>query len=159
MTFTVAGTCVIDANQAGDANYSAAAQATQDVTVGPTAKPSADLAVTITAPAKAGPGSFTASVTVTDNGPTAATAIATGLAVGSGLTVTAAPGGTIAVHGRAAGYYAASLGAGQSITYTATITPGPGAHGAQLLAAGTASAKTPDPNPHNNATTTTVTLP
>ncbi len=129
------------------------------ITVAPATKSSADLAVTITAPAKPGPRSFTASITVTDNRPSTATAIATGLTVSSGLTVTAAPGGAITLHGRAAGYYAASLAPGRSITYVATITPNHGAHGAQQLAAGTASTKIPDPYLHNNAATTTVTLP
>jgi len=34
VSFTAAGTCVIDANQAGDANYNAAPQAQQSFTVG-----------------------------------------------------------------------------------------------------------------------------
>ena len=48
VSFTAAGSCVVDANQAGNANYNAAAQVQQTVTVG---KGSQTVAFTSTAPA------------------------------------------------------------------------------------------------------------
>ncbi len=43
VSFTGAGTCIVDANQAGDANYSAAAQTQQTITVGVTQTLSGDV--------------------------------------------------------------------------------------------------------------------
>ncbi len=62
VSFLSVGTCVIDGNQAGDANYNAASQAQQTFTVG---KGSQTISFTSTAPAAATVGGATYSVTAT----------------------------------------------------------------------------------------------
>ena len=158
VSFTGAGSCVIDADQAGNADYAPAPQVAQNVTVGLAPKPSADLVLRISAPATVGARPFQVTVTVTNNGPTASSAIYSGLAVPNGLTVTSAPGGTIVANGHAVGYYAAALAAGQSITYSATVNPNRRTDGTRRIGAATGSTKTPDPNLRNNYGATTVTI-
>ena len=63
VTFTTGGTCVLDANQAGDANYTAASQVQQSFTVTPTG-PGAPTGVVATA----GNGQVTLSFTAPFNG-------------------------------------------------------------------------------------------
>ena len=60
MSFIGAGTCVIDANQAGNANYNAAPQAQQSFAVG---KGAQTISFTSTAPAAAVVGGPTYDVT------------------------------------------------------------------------------------------------
>ena len=62
VSFTAAGTCTVDANQAGDANYTAAAQVQQTFTVG---KASQTVSFTSTAPTTAVVGGATYSPTAT----------------------------------------------------------------------------------------------
>jgi hypothetical protein len=62
VSFTGVGTCVIDANQPGDANYSAAAQVQQSFAVG---QGSQTITFTSTAPAAAAVGGATYTVTAT----------------------------------------------------------------------------------------------
>ena len=53
VSFTAAGTCVIDANQAGDANWNAAPQVQQSFAVGTASPTSQTISFTSTAPARA----------------------------------------------------------------------------------------------------------
>src|SRR5258707_4932918 len=62
VSFTAVGTCVVDGDQAGDANYNAAPQAQQTFTVG---KGSQTISFTSTAPAGAPVGGPTYNVTAT----------------------------------------------------------------------------------------------
>lgn len=136
-----------------------AGQATFAETVTSAPKPSADLKVTLRAPSKAGRGAFTAKITVTNLGFITARSVYTGLITSNGLAVTDAHGGATFSHGQTVIFYVPRLAAGQSITYTVTVTPHKNAHDTQHLEAATASIQTPDPNYSNNATATTVILP
>jgi Bacterial Ig domain/Domain of unknown function DUF11/Bacterial Ig-like domain (group 3) len=109
----------------------------------------ADLKVAISVPATLARGATgTVTVTVTNNGPSTAANVATGLYVPPSLTITGAGGGTV--------YYgvdvfkAASLAAGAKLTCTVTVEAGQ-AKALALLIAATGSA-TRDPSLLNNIT-------
>jgi len=122
----------------------------------PAPAPSADLKITVSAPTLTASGTYTAAVTVTNSGPTTATAVFTGLFASDGLTITAAPGGKVFFAGRTAAYTTPTIAAGHTITYPVSITANPGTHGIHYLAAATATLQTPDPNYLNNITATPV---
>lgn len=114
----------------------------------------ADLQVTITGPAtlnRDASGEYT--IKVTNRGPAAATSVLTGAAVSRGLTITAAPGGTVAYG--AALWRAQSIAPGATVTYRFTAragtTPTRAVIGAITLAA------TPDSTWWNNITATSTT--
>jgi len=125
----------------------------------PAPAPSADLKITVSAPTPTTSGTYSAAVTITNSGPTAATAVFTGLFASDGLTITATPGGEVFFFGRTAGYIAPTIAAGHTITYSVSVTAHPGAHGVHYLAAATGTLQTPDPNYLDNITATPVLLP
>src|SRR5205823_4135151 len=91
-------------------------------------------------------GTVTATITVTNRGPDAATSVLTSVVVARGLTVTAAPGGT--VRNGVVVYARPSLASGASVTYTLTLRAGNSAT-TSGLAVGTVSAVR-DPAPLSN---------
>jgi len=121
--------------------------------------PLADLSIAVGAPTQSGTGTYTSTVTVTNNGPTTATGVFTGLFAGGGLTVTAALGGGVFFFGHTAVYAIPSVGAGLTISLPVSFTANPGAHGIQYLAAATGTVQTPDPNYFNNVSATSILLP
>ncbi|HVT19110.1 MAG TPA: Ig-like domain-containing protein [Thermoanaerobaculia bacterium] len=104
VSFIGAGTCVIDANQAGNANYNAAPQAQQSFAV---AKGDQTITFTSTAPAKVKPGGPTYNVTATaSSGLTVAFTIdasATSFCSISGSTVSFTADGTCVIDANQAG--------------------------------------------------------
>jgi hypothetical protein len=167
VTFTRAGTCVIDANQAGNADYNAATQQQQTFTVVPNL---ADVGVSISKPFEASGtaagkvllpplpdgSSFSEKVTVTDGGPASAKDVISELLVPGGLSVTGTDGGTM--FGGAVIWTAGSILPGASDTYTVTFKVGPKARGTVAIPVGAASLLTPDPNYANNAAVMAVEL-
>ncbi|MDQ2721714.1 MAG: protease pro-enzyme activation domain-containing protein [Actinomycetota bacterium] len=119
----------------------------------------ADLSIAVGAPTQSGAGTYTSTVTVTNNGPTTATGVFTGLFAGGGLTVTGAPGGGVFFFGRTAVYTIPAVAPGLTVTLPVSFTANPGAHGIQYLAAATGTVQTPDPNYFNNVTATSILLP
>jgi hypothetical protein len=130
-------------------------QATFMETVISTAAARADLAISMSAPkilARGASGVIT--VTVTNNGPQAASNVLTLLFVPRGLTITGAGGGTVR---NGVDYFIAStLAAGNKLTYTVDVRAGT-ARATVLLAAGTGSA-TRDPDIFNNITAAFLTI-
>jgi hypothetical protein len=104
VSFIGAGTCVIDANQAGNANYNAAPQAQQSFAV---AKADQTITFTSTAPTMATPGGPTYTVTATATSGLAVTftidATATSFCSISGSTVSFTADGTCVIDANQAG--------------------------------------------------------
>ncbi|HEV3457917.1 MAG TPA: Ig-like domain-containing protein, partial [Thermoanaerobaculia bacterium] len=136
VSFTASGTCVIDANQAGDANYNAAPQAQQSFAVGKTDQ---TITFTSTAPAGAKVGGPTYTVTATASSGLTVTftidAAATSVCSISGSTVSFTTPGTCVIDANQAGdgtYNAApqvqqsfAVAKGdQTITFTSTAPAG-----------------------------------
>jgi hypothetical protein len=136
VSFTASGTCVIDANQAGDANYNAAPQAQQSFAVGKTDQ---TITFTSTAPAGAKVGGSTYTVTATASSGLTVTftidAAATSVCSISGSTVSFTTPGTCVIDANQAGdgtYNAApqvqqsfAVAKGdQTITFTSTAPAG-----------------------------------
>ncbi len=136
VSFTAIGTCVIDANQAGNANYTAAPQVQQNFAVGQGAQ---TITFTSTAPAAASVGGPTYNVTATATSGLAVAftidATATSVCSIAGSTVSFIAAGTCVIDANQAGnanYTAApqvqqSFGVGkanQTITYTSTAPVG-----------------------------------
>ena len=135
--------------------------ATQSVTITVTAD-KADLAVAVTGPPSAKPGTaVTDTITVTDKGPSAASKVTVDLGT-TGLTgVTPSAGGStksvtvLGVTLTATTWSLASLAPGQQVTFTVTGTvPAKGVKTA--AAAGLALSSTPDPDLLNNAGATST---
>lgn len=116
VTATAAGTCVIAANQAGNANFNAAPQVTQSVTV-------TGAAQSITFPAIASfswlGGSATLAATATSALPVAYSLV-TGPCVVTGATVTALSAGSCVIAGNQPGD--ANFIAAPQVTQTVTVT-------------------------------------
>jgi hypothetical protein len=124
-------------------------------TVTPSGPSRADLAIKMTAPGSLARGASGAiTVTVTNNGPQAASKVLTLLYVPHGLTITNTGGGT--VRDGVDFFTAATLAAGQKLTYTVDVKAGT-ARARVLLLAGTGSA-TRDPSLLNNITTAFLTI-
>jgi len=151
VSFTAAGTCVIDANQAGNANYNAAPQAQQSFSVG---KSDQTITFTSTAPAGAKVGGPTYTVTATaSSGLTVALTIdasASSVCSISGSTVSFIGMGTCVIDANQAGdanYNAApqvqqsfAVAKGdQTITFTSTAPVGAKVGGPTYHVAATAS--------------------
>jgi predicted extracellular nuclease len=121
VTATAGGTCVIAANQAGNINYSAAAQASQSVTV-----TAAAVAQTITFPAITSfiwsGGSATLAATAS-SGLAVSYSVASGPCAITGTTLTANGAGTCSVSASQAGN--ASFNAAASVTNSVTILQAP----------------------------------
>ena len=121
VSFAGVGTCLVDANQAGNANYAAAAQVQQSITVG---KASQTIAFTSAAPTSAAVGGATYAVSATggaSGNPVTFTidgASTAGACTISGSTVSFTGAGTCLVDANQAGNanYAAASQIQQSIT-------------------------------------------
>ena len=152
VSFTAVGTCVIDANQAGNANYLAAPQVQQSFAVG---KGSQTITFTSTAPAGAVVGGATYTVTATGgaSGNAVTFAIdssATSFCSISGSSVSFIGAGTCVIDANQAGngnYNAApqaqqsfAVGKGsQTITFTSTAPAGAAVGGATYTPGATAT--------------------
>ncbi len=151
VSFTATGTCVIDANQAGNANYNAAPQAQQSFAVG---KNDQTITFTSTAPAGAKVGGPTYTVTATASSGLTVTftidAAATSVCSISGSTVSFTGAGTCVIDANQAGdanYNAApqvqqsfAVAKGdQTITFTSTAPAGATVGGATYNVTATAS--------------------
>ena len=132
VSFTASGTCIIDANQAGDGNYTAAPQAQQSFSVLGAAQ---TVSFTSTAPAAAtfGGGSYTPTATATSGLTVTLTidAASAGVCAISGGTVSYSGAGTCTIDANQAGnstYRAASqvqqsftvAAATQTVSFTST---------------------------------------
>jgi hypothetical protein len=128
--------------------------ATFTETVLSTSASRADIKVAITAPTSVARGaSFKITVTVTNAGPNAATALLTGLDLGKGLTVTNANGGTLGSGAGSVYWKATRLNSGASLTYTITVKA---ANSKSAYSSGVVAAslsEVADPKPSNNLTT------
>jgi hypothetical protein len=123
VSFTAAGTCKVDANQAGDANYNAAPQVQQSFAV---AKGAQTITFTSTAPSSAAVGGPTYTVTATSSSGLAVTitldVTSTGCSL-SGSTVSFTTAGTCKIDANQSGNtnYNAAPQVQQSITVTTTL--------------------------------------
>ena len=108
----------------------------------------ADLSISAAAPAQVSPSApVKVTLTVANAGPSAAAKTGTALLIPRGWSVASAGGGTV-IGKQLITFTAATLAAGQKITYTLTLTA-PHAKGLALLAAAVAST-VKDPNYRNN---------
>ena len=121
LTYTAAGSCVIDANQAGNATYAAAAQIQRTITVSSGQKRPQSISFTAPASGTVG-GSATLSATARSGLPVALSADNPGAGVCtlSGATVTYTAAGSCVIDANQAGNgtYVAALQARQTITVT-----------------------------------------
>ena len=155
VSFLAAGTCTINANQAGNANYNAAPQAQQSFVVG---KGSQSISYTSTAPPSAvvGGAAYTVTATATSGLPVAFSIDASASSVCSiaGTSVSFQGAGTCTINANQAGnanYNAApqaqqsfAVGKGsQSISYTSTAPPGAVVGGAAYTVTATATSGLP----------------
>ena len=151
VSFLAAGTCVIDANQAGDSNYNAAPQVQQSFAVG---KGDQTISITSTAPVAATVGGATYNVTATATSGLAVTftidASATSICSIAGSTVSFTAVGTCIIDANQAGnanYNAApqvqqsfAVGQGsQAISFTSTAPVGATVNGPTYNVTATAS--------------------
>jgi YVTN family beta-propeller protein len=123
VTFTSVGTCVIDVNQAGDANYTAASEVKQSITVGQDT-PSMPTISNLPSSANYG-GGFTATVSTTGDGVTSVTSSTPSVCTASGLVVSYGGVGTctLTAHVAQGTNYTAADGSAQSFTvFGFTIT-------------------------------------
>jgi hypothetical protein len=148
VSFTGAGTCTLDANQAGNATYAAAPQVTQSFTVSAAAKTPQTVSFTSTAPTSAtvGGATYTPTATATSGLPvtiTVATASASVCSISAGV-VSFTGAGTCTLDANQAGNatYAAAPQVTQSFTVSSAVTGKvPGAPTHVVATAGNASAK------------------
>ncbi|BBH15933.1 hypothetical protein Back2_02200 [Nocardioides baekrokdamisoli] len=150
VTFAHVGTCVVDANQAGNANYNAANQVQQSIAVG---KGSQAVTFTSTAPGSAAVGGATYTATATGGGSGNAVtftidAASAGACTIAGAVVTFVHAGTCVLDANQAGNtdylaaaqtqqsFAVAKGA-QTVTITSTAPGGATVGGATYTATGT----------------------
>ena len=121
-----------------------------------TAAPSADLAVTKTGPTTVTPGvAYPYTVTVTDHGPSTATAVTLTDTLPPGVTLSAASGATCA--GSPVVCDVGTVAPGGSVTVTLTVLPAASlAPGTVLTNTATVSSAAADPVPANNTATATA---
>src|SRR5579875_2338007 len=111
VTFVAAGTCVIDANQAGNANYNAAPQVQQSFAVGSSGKAAQSITFTSSPPSNAVVGGPTYTVTATASSglpvtlsiDASATSVCSLSGSASGSTVSFMAGGTCVIDANQAG--------------------------------------------------------
>jgi len=154
VSFAGAGTCIVDANQAGSANYAAAAQIQQSIVVGKAAQA---IVFTSSAPGNAVVGGATYTVSATGGASGAAvtftidSASTSGACTISGSTVSFAAAGTCVVDANqaASGNYSAATQvqqafgiskAAQTITFTSSAPSGAAVGGASYTVAATGGA-------------------
>jgi|GEM_PF-3476483 len=122
VTGVTAGTCTIAANQAADANYDAAPQVTQDITVG---KGSQSIAFAPLPPKYFGIAPFTVSATATSGLPVAFASSNSAVATVSGSTVTIVGVGETAITASQPGSanFDAAVSVSQNLTITLSTAP------------------------------------
>ncbi|MBI5656087.1 MAG: right-handed parallel beta-helix repeat-containing protein [Geobacter sp.] len=122
VTGMIAGTCTIAANQAGDANYDAAPQVTQDITVG---KESQSITFAPLPPKYFGVAPFTISATATSGLPVAFASSNPAVATVSGSTVTIVGAGETTITASQPGNanFDAALPVSQNLTVTISTAP------------------------------------
>lgn len=125
VSFLAPGTCTIDANQAGNANYSAASQVQQSFTITASSLSSQTITFTSTPPVNAtvGGASYTVTATASSGLPVTFSSGSTAVCTASGATVTFVGAGTCVVDANQAGNstYAPAPQATQSFTVTTTL--------------------------------------
>jgi hypothetical protein len=118
-----------------------------------TVTPLANLAVSLSAPATAGPDSpVSVQITVTNHGPSAASQVNTTLAIPTGWTVVNADGGTI--RGETLDLTDATLADQGTVNYTVTLETGVRPGATKLNAEAVSNIR--DPNYHNNTASASV---
>jgi len=155
VTFTGPGSCLVDADQAAADGYTAAPQAQQTLTVTTPVPGTADLSVTLAAPASPPVGStVTVGVTVTNQGPAPARKVQTTVAVPRGFTIINTGGGGTRYGSRVVFKLPTVLAPQATRSYTLTL--------ATTRKVGTVRAATqsttPDPYRPNNTTAATIRL-
>jgi uncharacterized repeat protein (TIGR01451 family) len=126
VSFSGPGTCVIDANQAGNADYLAAPQAQQKVTVHAVAQ----VGTSMSAPNSAAPGSeLTYQLTVANSGPSAASEISVTLFLPAGVSLVSASGSPSSENSSAVQWQPVAIAAGSRVTYRVTVKLGAAASG------------------------------
>lgn len=152
ISYQSAGTCTLNANQAGNVDYKPASQVQQSFIVLPV---NADLSVALDCPATANMGdTVTCTITATNNGPAASqnTALSAVFpAILSGATVT----GGATLSGQNISWTTPSLASGDSATITLSVTasaPGKARLNAAVLQT------SPDPDNSNNFTNSTLVI-
>ena len=136
-----AGTCTINANQAGNANYNAAAQVPKNITIAKANQTISFPAQTVTTQPYTLNGTFAVSPTATASSGLAVTygSSTTGVCTVSGTTVTKVAAGTCTITANQAGN--ANYNAATQVTQSVTISPTvPGAPTIGVGTAGDASA-------------------
>jgi hypothetical protein len=159
VSFQAAGTCKLDANQAGNTDYTAAPQVQQSFTV--QASSNVNVATTITCPPTASVGTaITCTVTVTNTGPAAATSVITGINYTSNkfssMTGTiSGQGSLIGPSGGLVYFMVGTLASGATTTLTLHGTVS--AVGSAVLNV-TATTNSPDVNTANNFAGATIVI-
>ena len=150
VSFQGAGTCVLNANQAGDADYNPAPQVQQSFTVKPV---NADTSVNLSCPATVSVSStVTCTITVTNDGPAAAEAT-TLTAMFPGSLTGATVSGDATISGQTVTWSTPSLASEDSATFTFNATASTAGRlyiNAALLQA------SPDPDSSNNIAGATI---
>lgn len=123
-------------------------------TVGYAVLAQADLGVSISGPAKATSGSsFTETLTVTNHGPSAASAVASTMTVPTGLTVSSSGGGSVS--NGSISWSLPTLASGASASYAVKFSVSLHGNATLPISVSTSSA-TSDPNTANNSAATSV---
>jgi len=139
VTGVTVGTCTIAANQAGNANYNAATQATQNITIG-----AASQSISFgAAPSVVVGGTGSVSATATSGLAVSFTSTTTGVCTVSGSTVTGVTAGTCTIAANQAGN--ANYNAASQVTQNITVTSAP-VSGACGSANGVAASSAPSSN-------------
>ncbi|MFI7587705.1 fibronectin type III domain-containing protein [Spongisporangium articulatum] len=137
------------------ASTGSATSASYSLTVLSVTSARADLQVSVSAPSSVPRGgTFTATVTVRNVGPNAASATTTSVDLGPGLLVSEAKGGTIVLP-TAVVYSASGLASGASLTYSVSVKPVALLLPGSWIKAGALST-VPDPRLSNNVAAPTV---
>lgn len=159
VTLSTSGTYYWRASYSGDpANQPSSSACGAETETVAAAGHGADLAVSLSAPSQVKAGiAFSVTVAITDNGPQAATNVATGLLIPRGVYVVA-PGLPPATGSELVVWTRSSLTVGQKVTYTVELDSQKSAAGNPLLQAVVVSLSTADPNLHNNTVTDPLTI-
>ena len=150
VSYQSAGTCTLNANQAGNVDYNPAPQVQQSFTVLPV---NADTSVALNCPTTASVNdAVTCTITITNNGPAAAeNASLTALFPSSLSNASLSGGGTL--NGQYITWSTPSLASGDSVTLTLSATA---SVASKARLSGALLQTSPDPNNSNNLANVTI---